>query len=48
MESHMDHHSSHAPQTVNAEHGEAHVHQDDHMVHSHGQHAGHSTAMFKD
>jgi Cu2+-exporting ATPase len=25
----------------------SHVHQDDHMVHSHGQHAGHSTAMFK-
>jgi Cu2+-exporting ATPase len=33
-----DHHNHHA----------GHGGQDDHMVHSHGQHAGHSTAMFKD
>ena len=47
MENHMEHHSTHTPEIMDAEHGEAHVHQDDHMVHSHGQHAGHSTAMFK-
>lgn len=28
-------------------HHEAHGRDDDHVVHSHGQHAGHSTAMFK-
>ena len=33
-----DHHDHHA----------GHGSQDDHLVHSHGQHAGHSTAMFKD
>ncbi|WP_354146595.1 copper-translocating P-type ATPase [Arthrobacter sp. 754] len=35
-----EHHGGHRPQ-----HG--HAPDDDHAVHSHGQHAGHSTAMFK-
>ncbi|TVU62007.1 copper-translocating P-type ATPase [Paenarthrobacter nitroguajacolicus] len=29
-------------------HAQGHEDRDDHAVHSHGQHAGHSTAMFKD
>jgi len=37
-----------APAPVHHDHHEAHGRDDDHVVHSHGKHAGHSTAMFKD
>ncbi|MDQ0819759.1 Cu2+-exporting ATPase [Arthrobacter sp. V4I6] len=37
-----------APALDHHNHHEAHGPDDDHVVHSHGQHAGHSTAMFKD
>ncbi|MCU1566683.1 MAG: copper/silver-translocating P-type ATPase, partial [Pseudarthrobacter sp.] len=41
-----------APAAAGANHGHSHgqhqaQHDDDHAVHTHGQHAGHSTAMFK-
>ncbi|NUT71330.1 heavy metal translocating P-type ATPase [Pseudarthrobacter sp. C4D7] len=36
-----------APPAHNAGHAQHHAHDDDHAVHTHGQHAGHSTAMFK-
>ncbi|WP_285247082.1 copper-translocating P-type ATPase [Pseudarthrobacter sp. efr-133-R2A-89] len=36
----------HANPAGNPHHG-GHAHDDDHAVHTHGQHAGHSTAMFK-
>ncbi|MBD1541900.1 copper-translocating P-type ATPase [Arthrobacter sp. IA7] len=42
----QDHTSHPSPRTAMAEHAEHGAH-DDHMVHAHGQHAGHSTAMFK-
>jgi Cu2+-exporting ATPase len=60
MEDHMQHHNHHAVPVREAEPRAAahaleprgghdgHRMDDDHMVHSHGQHAGHSTAMFKD
>jgi Cu2+-exporting ATPase len=47
------HHHEHGPQTTQShETHETHVHEargqdEDHVVRSHGQHAGHSTAMFK-
>ncbi|MGO4491180.1 copper-translocating P-type ATPase [Arthrobacter sp. 2YAF22_2] len=44
MEDHTQHHDHHA----RGSHGPGHGTDDDHVVHSHGQHAGHSTAMFKD
>ncbi|MBO1268078.1 copper-translocating P-type ATPase [Arthrobacter cavernae] len=37
-----------APAPVGHGHHEAHARDDDHVVHSHGKHTGHSTAMFKD
>ncbi len=37
-----------APSHQHHAHPQGHGTQDDHAVHSHGQHAGHSTAMFKD
>ena len=45
----MEDHTSHrAPRTATAEHAEAgHNTHDDHLVHTQGQHAGHSTVMFK-
>ncbi|AOY74156.1 copper-translocating P-type ATPase (plasmid) [Arthrobacter sp. TES] len=36
------------PASSDQHHAPAQGHDDDHTVHSHGQHAGHSTAMFKD
>ncbi|NWL28343.1 heavy metal translocating P-type ATPase [Paenarthrobacter ureafaciens] len=44
------HHAGHSPEMHGGQHKQHHGHgpDDDHMVHSHGQHAGHSTAMFKD
>ncbi|MHC8607583.1 copper-translocating P-type ATPase [Paenarthrobacter ureafaciens] len=44
------HHAGHSPEMHGDQHKQHHGHaaDDDHMVHSHGQHAGHSTAMFKD
>ncbi|WP_410510804.1 copper-translocating P-type ATPase [Paenarthrobacter sp. AT5] len=44
------HHAGHNPEMHGGQHKQHHGHgpDDDHMVHSHGQHAGHSTAMFKD
>ena len=33
--------------TAHHDHGAGHGPHDDHAVHTHGQHAGHSTAMFK-
>ncbi|MDP9694919.1 UNVERIFIED_ORG: Cu2+-exporting ATPase [Arthrobacter globiformis] len=42
----QDHTSHPSPRTATAEHAGHDAH-DDHMVHAHGQHAGHSTAMFK-
>jgi P-type Cu2+ transporter len=55
MEDHTQHHNHHAGTVREAEPGTAahasghagHRTDDDHVVHSHGQHAGHSTAMFK-
>ncbi|MDQ1058143.1 Cu2+-exporting ATPase [Arthrobacter globiformis] len=60
MEDHTQHHNHHAgPVREAAPRAPAHTREsqgghdghrmdDDHIVHSHGQHAGHSTAMFKD
>jgi Cu2+-exporting ATPase len=60
MEDHTQHHNHHAGPVREAEPRAAahtleprgghdgHRMDDDHVVHSHGQHAGHSTAMFKD
>ncbi|MET4901718.1 copper-translocating P-type ATPase [Paenarthrobacter sp. CC6] len=36
------------PASADQHHAPAQGHDDDHAVHSHGQHAGHSTVMFKD
>lgn len=49
MENLTQHHN-HSAATPPGHHGhhEGHSHDDDHVVHAHGQHAGHSTAMFKD
>lgn len=49
MENLTQHHN-HSAATPPGHHGhhEGHSHDDDHVVHPHGQHAGHSTAMFKD
>lgn len=49
MENLTQHHN-HSAATPPGHHGhhERHSHDDDHVVHAHGQHAGHSTAMFKD
>ncbi|QIR68768.1 copper-translocating P-type ATPase [Kocuria sp. KD4] len=51
---HRDHHQGHGGHANAATHGQAmpggHVHSavdEEHHVHSHGEHAGHSTAMFK-
>ena len=38
--------AGHVDPAGNPHHG-GHAHDDDHAVHTHGQHAGHSTAMFK-
>lgn len=38
----------HEPPGTPAPSHQHHHHPDDHAVHNHGQHAGHSTAMFKD
>ena len=50
-----DHHSEHRHQVNTDTHGQAMPHDhphsaadEEHHVHSHGEHAGHSTAMFKD
>ncbi|MBN3498774.1 copper-translocating P-type ATPase [Arthrobacter pascens] len=52
MENLTQHHN-HSAATAPGHHGhhghhEGHGPDDDHVVHAHGQHAGHSTAMFKD
>lgn len=58
QETHDDQHHQHGPHQAHegheshngqSEHGDHNGHgsQDDHAVHTHGQHAGHSTAMFK-
>ncbi len=50
MENLTQHHNHSAAATAPGHHGhhEGHGPDDDHVVHAHGQHAGHSTAMFKD
>ncbi|MEE2522164.1 heavy metal translocating P-type ATPase [Pseudarthrobacter sp. J75] len=46
---HQPHEHQQAPtdHAIPAAHAQHQIHDDDHTVHTHGQHAGHSTAMFK-